>query len=125
MKNIRIGQLINVNGFIFMRCNKKTAKRCYNLGMAFEVIPHHIEQTSQHESFTTVSRSMSFNATFEEEMQRIGFAWGLNKSQYMDYYIPVKAVNRFTGKPYNITFGSDPKEYNLVYASDVYETLSV
>lgn len=124
MKNIRIGQLINVNGHIFMRCNKKTAKRCYNLGMAFEVIPHHIEQTSQHESFTTVSRSMALGATFEEEIRRLGFVWGLNKSQYMDYYIPVKAVNRFTGEPYNVTFDSSPKEYCFAYNRTAYDTLS-
>ena len=93
--------------------------------MAFEIIPHHIEQTSQHESFTTVSKAMSFNATFEESIERFRFIWNLNKSQYFDYYIPVRAINRFTGEPYNVTFDSNPKEYCFAYDRAAYDILSV
>lgn len=128
---MKIGNIIYIGQFTYMRVNKNTAKRVYYMNMPFEIVPQKLTknlapyQEVREDIFTTVSKKECMDNTFENAMLSYDYilmaTLDKKKSDPIEYYIPVKMIDRFTGeKP---TKETPPKNHVFVYDGDAYQTL--
>ena len=128
---MRIGNMIYINGFLYMRVNKNTAKKAYYLNKSIEIVPQKFTRDFQpyqditDDIFTTVNKKECMNNTFENAMKSYDYilmvTLNKKKSDSIEYYIPVKLIDRFTGeKPTRDTL---PKNHVFVYDNAAYTTL--
>lgn len=122
---MKIGAIIKIYGFDYMRITKKTAERCYNFGYSFEIIPHN-KSTLDYKHTITINKKECFGDTFDHVIDSyksmLMALQEMKKSDYFEYYIPVKAIN-FIGEKTEIK--SDTPQYNIVYDSSAYQRLTV
>lgn len=122
---MNIGDIVRLYSFDYMRITKKTAERCYNLGYSFEIIPHN-KSTLDYEHTTTINKTECFNDTFDHVIDSyksmLTALQEMKKSDYFEYYIPVKAIN-FIGEKTETK--PDTPKYNIVYDSSAYQRLTV
>ena len=130
-KQMKIGNMIYINGFLFMRVNKNTAKKAYYLNKSIEIVPQKLTSNFQpyqditKDIFTTVNKKECMDNTFENAMVSYDYilmsTLNKKKSDPIEYYIPVKLVDRFTGeKPTRDTL---PDNHIFVYDNAAYTTL--
>lgn len=128
---MKIGNMIYINGFLYMRVNKNTAKKAYCLNMSIEIVPQKLTRDFQpyqnitDDIFTTVNKKECMDNTFENAMISYDYilmaTLNKKKSDPIEYYIPVKLIDRFTGeKP---TRNTSPENHIFVYDNAAYTTL--
>lgn len=125
---MRIGDIVRLYSFDYMRITKKTAERCYILGYSFEIIPHG-KSTLDYENTITINKKECFGDTFDHVIDSyksmLAALQEMKKSDYFEYYIPVKAIDNFTGEIIEIKFNTPPESYSFVYNSSAYQKLTV
>lgn len=128
---MKIGSMIYINGFLYMRVNKNTAKKAYYLNKSIEIVPQKLTRDFQpyqditDDIFTTVNKKECMDNTFENAITSYDYilmaTLNKKKSDSIEYYIPVKLIDRFTGeKPTRDTL---PKNHVFVYDNSAYITL--
>lgn len=125
---MKIGDIVRIYSFDYMRITKKTAEKCYNFGYSFEIIPHS-KSTLDYGHTITINKKECFNDNFDHVItgykSMLMALQEMKKSDYFEYYIPVKAIDYFTGEMIEIKFNTPPESYKLVYDSSAYQRLTV
>lgn len=116
---MKIGTIVEHGGFNWMRVNKKTAKRCFDLGKALLACPVNWDIKTA----VTMSKNNACGVGFYEDVTTIydcAYYGEKNKGGYLAFYIPVKLADKWTHEEPN----ESTVETAFVYDNSAFVTWS-
>lgn len=114
------------DGFIFERITKAQARRCYKMGLTVIICPCNLRPFSPFHFETGINRRNREQFTLDEIGVVNDFNNQINSFEYYNctnhetgkytaFYIPVRAVDRFTGETPTPATIETIKEYDRAY----------
>jgi hypothetical protein len=103
------------SGYTFKRVTKTAARRAYNNGLRVILCPCNLRPG--HPWYPETSISGKAAATFESQLNAFEYynLRGQATGRYTSYYLPVRTVDRFTGKAPTASTLETVEEYDYSY----------